>query len=94
MISKEDVKYIAKLSMLKLSDEEIENFTVKFDEILDYMRELQEVDTENVKSIYSVSTHYQYFRKDEVEESFSREEIIKNAPEEQFGYFKLPKVLD
>ncbi len=94
MISREKIKNIAKLSMLKFSEEEIELFTETFNERIEYIDGIQRIDTEGVKPTYQVNNNYQYLREDVIRESFSREEALKNAPDEQFGYFKLPKVLD
>lgn len=94
MISREEVNNIAELSMLKFSDEEIEGFTEIFNKSIEYMKKIQKIDTEGVNPTYQVNNNYQYLREDKLEDSFSREEALKNAPDEQFGYFKLPKVLD
>ncbi|HLR35016.1 MAG TPA: Asp-tRNA(Asn)/Glu-tRNA(Gln) amidotransferase subunit GatC [Tissierellales bacterium] len=94
MISREKIKNIAKLSMLKFCEEEIELFTETFNERIEYIDGIQRIDTEGVKPTYQVNNNYQYLREDVIGESFSREEALKNAPNEQFGYFKLPKVLD
>lgn len=94
MISKEDVKHIAYLSKLKFSEEEIDEFTNKFTQIIEYVGKLDEVDTKDISATYQISENYQFMREDEVGESLSREEAILNAPDSQFGYFKLPKVID
>ncbi|WP_077368507.1 Asp-tRNA(Asn)/Glu-tRNA(Gln) amidotransferase subunit GatC [Anaerosalibacter sp. Marseille-P3206] len=94
MISKDDVKHIAYLSKLKFSEEEIVDFTNKFSQIVEYVDKLSEVDTENIDSTYQISEEYQFMREDEIKESLSREEALLNAPDSQFGYFKLPKVLE
>ena len=94
MISKEDVKHIAGLAKLKFSDEELEDFTNKFSHVLSYVEKLQEVDTENVEPTYQVNDNIQLLREDEVVEGLSREDVLRNAPDKQYGYFRLPKVLD
>lgn len=94
MISKEDVKHIANLSKLNFNEDEMEDFTVKFSKIIEYVEKLKEVDTENIEPTYQVNPNYQFMREDEVKESFSREEALLNAPDSEYGYFKLPKVID
>lgn len=94
MISKEDVQHIAYLSKLKFDESEIVDFTNKLSQIIEYVEKLSEVDTEDIDSTYQVNDDYQFMREDEVIESLSREEAISNAPDSQFGYFKLPKVLE
>ena len=94
MISKEDVQHIAYLSKLKFDESEIVDSTNKLSQIIEYVEKLSEVDTEDIDSTYQVNDDYQFMREDEVIESLSREEAISNAPDSQFGYFKLPKVLE
>lgn len=94
MISKEDVQHIAYLSKLKFDDEEIVDFTNKLSQIIKYVEKLSEVDTEDIDLTYQVNEGYQFMREDEVKESLSRDEAISNAPHSEFGYFKLPKVLE
>lgn len=94
MVSKEKIKKIAELSMLKFSKEEVVNLTEKLNKKLEYIEKIKELDTENIKPTFQVNNNYQYLRDDSIRKSFSKEEALKNAPDEQFGYFKLPKVLD
>jgi aspartyl-tRNA(Asn)/glutamyl-tRNA(Gln) amidotransferase subunit C len=94
MISKEDVKHIADLCKLKFSDEELESFTWKLSKLLEYVDQLKEVDTKGVEPTYQVNTKIQPLREDKVGISLPKEEAIKNAPEEKYGYFKLLKVVD
>ena len=94
MISKEDVRHIASLSKLKFTEEEIEDFTKKFSQVLEYVEKLKEDDTENVEPTYQVISSSQFMREDKIEESFKRDETLLNAPDKEFGYFKLPKVLE
>lgn len=94
MISKEEVKHIASLAKLKFSEEEIDEFTDKFSEVLSYVEKLNEVDTENVEPTYQVYDYIQVLREDIVKEGLSREEILQNTIEEQYGYFKLLKIVE
>lgn len=94
MISKEDVKHIASLAKLKFSEEEIDGFTDKFDEVLGYVAKLNEVDTNNIEPTYQVYDYIQRLREDTVKEGLSREEILQNSIENQYGYFKLLKIVE
>lgn len=94
MVSKEDVKYIAELCKLKFSEEELEEFTAEFCRIIGFVELLKEVDTEGVEATYHVSPKIQPLREDKIEPSLSREKVLQNAPEEQYGYFKLPRIMD
>ena len=94
MISKEDIRHIAELCKLKFSEEELENYRQKFSEILEHASKLKEVDTDGVEPTHFVNTKVQLLREDIVVQGLSKEEAIKNAPEEQYGYFKLLRVMD
>ncbi|WP_353093230.1 Asp-tRNA(Asn)/Glu-tRNA(Gln) amidotransferase subunit GatC [Tissierella praeacuta] len=96
MITKEQVEHIANLARLKFSEEEIDEFTNKFAEVLEYIETLNEVDTENVEPTYQVNNHIQVLREDIVEEGegLTREEVLQNAIEEQYGYFKLLRIVE
>ncbi|MBE6081537.1 Asp-tRNA(Asn)/Glu-tRNA(Gln) amidotransferase subunit GatC [Acidilutibacter cellobiosedens] len=94
MISKEEVKHIAELSRLKFNEEEIEDFTRKFSEVLEYVEKLKEVDTEKAEPMYEVNSLIQLMREDKVKESIPKEDALLNAPDKEFGYFKLPKVVE
>ncbi len=94
MVSKEDVRHIAELCKLKFSEGELDGFTDKFSQVLGYVDKLKEVDTEGVEPTYFVNEKVKPLREDIVEEGLSREKTLKNAPEEQYGYFKLLRVVD
>ena len=88
-----DVEYIADLARLKFSKEEIENFTKQLNQILEYMDKLNELDTANVEPLSHPVEGTNVFRDDKVEESINREEALKNAPESDEVFFKVPKVI-
>jgi len=94
LISKEEINHIAKLSKIKLNEKEIEDFSKEFTETLEYLEIIKEVDLEGVEPTYFINTNKNPLREDIVEESLPLEEVIKNAPDEKYGYFKLPNVMD
>lgn len=94
MIKKEDVKYMADLAKLKFSDEELDDYTEKLSEIVAYVELLNEVDTEDVEPTYEVNEHIQKLREDLVEEGLTREEVLKNSIEDQYGYFKILRIVE
>ncbi|MBU5310506.1 Asp-tRNA(Asn)/Glu-tRNA(Gln) amidotransferase subunit GatC [Tissierella carlieri] len=94
MISKEDVKHVASLAKLKFSEEEIDEFTDKFSEVLAYVEKLNQIDTENIEPTYQVYDYNQKLREDTVKEGLQREEVLQNAIEEQYGYFKILKIVE
>ena len=94
MITREQVEHMAGLAKLKFSEEEIRGFTQKFSEVLNYVEKLNEVNIENVEPTYGVNDHIQVLREDVVQEGLSREEVLQNTKEEQYGYFKLLKIVE
>jgi len=94
MVTREDVKHIADLAKLDFSEDELEKFVDEFSKILEYVSQLRELDAEGVEPTYSISAKIQPLREDIVKPSLPKEEVLKNAPEEQYGYFKIPRIMD
>ena len=93
-ITKEGVEHVAKLARLSLSEDERERYTKQMDSILTYIEKLNELDTEGVaQTAHSVSIANP-MRGDDVKESLSREGALLNAPEEEEGCFKVPKIIE
>lgn len=93
-ITKEDVRYVARLARLDISESEMETFTLQFNSILAYMDKLNELDTSNVKPMSHVIDICNSFREDSVQESLSQEVALKNAPEKENGFFKVPRIIE
>ena len=94
MISKEEVYQIAEFCKIKFTEDEAEDFSKEFSKILESLEIINEINLENVEVTSFVNTNKNPLREDVVGESLSSEEVIKNAPEEKYGYFKLPNVMD
>ncbi len=92
MITKKDVEYAANLARLELNEEEKEKYTEQFSEIFDYFNQLNEIDTENIEPMEHVFPLKNITREDKAEITNIREEILQNAPLEESGYFKVPKI--
>jgi len=92
-VSKEEVKHIANLAMLNLSEEEVEKYTKDLQEILNFAEIINKADTENVQETIGALEIYNVLRKDEVKPSFDRELLLQNAPEQEQGMFKVPPVV-
>jgi len=92
-ITVEQVEYVARLSRLKLSEEEKLRFTDQLDSILRYMEKLNELDTTGVVPTFQVIPEVNVLREDLVQKPFSREEIMGNAPSSEEGYYKVPRVI-
>ena len=92
-VSPEEVRHIAKLARLELSDTEVETFSSQLGDILDYMDKLNEVDTTNVEPLSHVHDQVNRLREDKAEPSLTREEALKNAPDTDGTFFKVPRVI-
>lgn len=94
-VSKEEVKQIAYLARLEMSDKEIEKYQKELSGILKYVDQISEVDTKNVEPTAQVTGLSDVWRVDEKHPSkLTRDEILANAPEKQDGYIKVKPVLD
>lgn len=94
MISLEEVKKIAKLSRLELSEQKLASFQQDLSKILDYIDKLNELDTEGVEASYCRARNIENLREDIAKPSMDREKILKNAPEQEDGAFKVPTVVE
>ncbi len=89
----QDVENIAKLAKLSFSGEEKEKFVEQFNQILQYMEKLNELDTDNVEPTYNVLELSNVMRKDKVKTWLTQEEALANAPKSNHGFFSVPKVI-
>jgi aspartyl-tRNA(Asn)/glutamyl-tRNA(Gln) amidotransferase subunit C len=93
-LSRDDVLKLAKLSRLRLSEEEIEKFRVELSEIIDYVEQLDSVETSGLEPTYQVTGLRNVFRLDEAKDyGYKTEDLLKNAPSTQDGQFKVRRVL-
>lgn len=92
-ISADEVKYVARLARLKLSDNEVEAMTTQLDSILNYVDKLNELDTEKVPPTTHAIEVQNAFRDDEVRESVGQEASLQNAPRQNGEAFVVPKVI-
>lgn len=90
----EDVKKIAKLARIRLTEEETKEFSTELSSILDWVDQLQEVDTDNVPQMASVSQQDLPLRKDEVTSGGYPDRILSNAPKAAYDCFEVPKVIE
>jgi len=95
MLSKDEVKSIASLARIGIEDKELEDYQKNLSAILDYFKELQELDTKKVEPIGHITGRNNVSRKDERGEVIKkeRENILKNAPERRDNYVKVKSVL-
>ena len=93
-IDQTQVRKVARLSRLELTDAEIEEFTNQLSAILDYMEKMNELDTTNVEPLAHCLPISNVFREDSVKESLGTEKTLANAPQRDEEFFKVPKILD
>jgi aspartyl-tRNA(Asn)/glutamyl-tRNA(Gln) amidotransferase subunit C len=92
-ISNEQVKHVANLARLAITEEEAEKFTKQLDAIITFAEQLNELDTENVEPTYHVLDMKNVFREDIKQAGLPREEVLKNAPDHQDGQIKVPAIM-
>lgn len=92
MITIKDVEHVAKLARLELSEEEKEKFTKQLGDVLKYVEQMNEVDTAGVKPMAHAFDIVNVMREDEVVYEQTKEELMKNAPAEENGFFRVPKI--
>ncbi len=94
MLNSDDVRKVAVLARLKLSDEEIEQFTGQLSGILDYVGLLDELDVESVEPMAHVADVANVFRDDEARDSLPRDAALSNAAKTDGKYFLVPQILE
>lgn len=92
MITVKDVEHVAKLARLELSEAEKGTFTKQLDSILNYVEQMNEVDTTGIEPMSHVIPVTNVMREDEVVYTNTKQELMKNAPEEEDGFFRVPKI--
>ena len=92
-VSKDDVRHLATLSQINVSDEQAEALTTQLDNIVKYINMLDELDTEGVEPTFQVTGLQNVMRDDVIEEQLPRETLLALAPDQEAGKVKVPKVL-
>ena len=93
-IDKNTTLKIAKLSRIKINDNEIEELSLQLSSILDWVEQLNEVNTDKVEPLSNVSMAKLPLRKDIENTQNNSEEILSNAPDKLENYFAVPKVIE
>lgn len=93
-IDAEQVRKVAKLARLDLTDREIAEFTGQLSAIIDYVEKMNQLDTENVPPLAHCLPITNCFRDDCVKDSLGTEKTLANAPDKDEQFFKVPKILD
>ena len=93
-IDKETVKKVAFLSRLRIEDDKIEATEQEFNKILTWIEQLNEVNTADVGPLVSVNESTSVCREDKVTEGNQSAAVLANAPQAEYGYFVVPKVVE
>ena len=93
-ITKEEVKNVALLARLELNEEEINNHVEQLEKILEYIKQLESIDTNNVPGTTRAIEVTNIFRKDEKKNSDCTEELLELGPSKEGKYFKVPKIIN
>ena len=93
-ISKETVKYVANLARIELSEEELKKCSLQLNDILNYIEQLKEVDISKISPTAHVLPIKNVKREDKLRPSFKTKEALKNAPQTEGMFFKVPKVIE
>jgi aspartyl-tRNA(Asn)/glutamyl-tRNA(Gln) amidotransferase subunit C len=93
-VSSQQVRHIAKLARIGMSDAEIEALVPELNNILGWVEQLGEVNTDGVEPLIAVIDQKLRLRDDVVDDGDIRQDVLANAPEAQHGFFAVPKVIE
>ena len=93
-LDEEAVRHIAHLARLKTSEDEVALFAGQLTAILDYFAKLSELDTSDTRPTDHALGVSNVFREDRVSPGLDSQQALYNAPQQQDGFFRVPKVLD
>jgi len=93
-IDRQQVRKVAQLARLDLTEAEIEEFTGQLGAMLEYVEKMNELDTATVEPLAHCLPIHNVFRADEVRESLGTEQTLANAPQRDGPFFKVPKILE
>ena len=92
-ITKDEVKKVANLARLELNDHQIKNHAEQLEKILEYIKQLEKIDTCNVPCTTRAIEVINIFRKDEKYNSDCTKELLELGPSRENNYFKVPKII-
>ena len=93
-ITKEEVKKVAQLARLELNVNEINKHAEQLEKILDYIKQLEKIDTDGVSCTTRAIEVTNVFRKDEKKNFDSNEALLELGPSKEDKYFKVPKIIN
>jgi len=93
-LTRDDVKKVAGLARLRMTDDQMDALLPKMNNIVGFIEQLSEVDTDNVEPLSNVARSTLPLRKDEITDGECRDKVLANAPESEEGFFGVPKVVE
>ncbi|MEO6432631.1 MAG: Asp-tRNA(Asn)/Glu-tRNA(Gln) amidotransferase subunit GatC [Sphingomicrobium sp.] len=93
-VNKDQVRHIAKLARIAMSDKELERMVPELNNILGWVEQLGEVDTDGVEPLTAVIDQPLRLRGDVIDDGDCRDAVLANAPDAQHGFFAVPKVIE
>lgn len=93
-VSPEQVRHIANLARIAMSEEEVERLAPELNAIIGWVEQLGEVNTDGIEPLTAVIEQKLRLRGDEVNDGNCRDEVLANAPEAAHGFFAVPKVIE
>lgn len=93
-VDKETIEKIAHLSRLEFKNEDLNKIQSDLSNILDWVDKLNELDTENIEPLTSMSDNINIMREDAIEPHISHYDALKNAPKKDTDYVRVPKVIE
>ena len=93
-INRDEVKKVAHLARLELNDSEVDNHAKQLEKILEYIKQLELIDTVDVPCTTRAIEVINVFRKDEKKNSDCKEELLELGPSREDKYFKVPKIIN
>jgi aspartyl-tRNA(Asn)/glutamyl-tRNA(Gln) amidotransferase subunit C len=93
-LTEKEVQHVATLARIRLAPEELPHYTNEVNGILKWIEQLQEVNTDGVEALASVSEQLLPWRADVVTDGGYQEAVLKNATNAQYGCFAVPKVIE
>ena len=92
-VIREEILHIAKLANLELKEEEVDTYLLHLQDILNFANIVNKAPTDGLDITIGANQNCNAFRKDEVKQETTREDLLQNAPEQERGMFKIPKVI-
>ena len=93
-VNAEQVRHVARLARIAMSDAEVAAMVPEFNNILTWVEQLAEVDTDGIEPLTAVIANELRLRDDVVNDGDCRDAILANAPDAQHGFFAVPKVIE